>query len=149
MNLLSRFGGRLWDPWREIGQLQHEMGRLLNSARSLSGPEGREAPPVNVYTNDNDILITLEVPGIDPSLVDVTVAGSLVTLAGKLGGEGDVEGTGFHRRERPVGQFSRRLQLPFEVDPSRTEATYEQGVLSVKLSRPESAKPRRITVKAS
>ena len=131
MNLLSRFGGRLWDPWREIGQLQHEMGRLLNSARSVPVHEGHEGPPVNVYTNDNDILISLE------------------TLAGKLGGEGVEEGTGFHRRERPVGQFSRRLQLPFEVDPSKTEATYEQGVLSVKLSRPESAKPRRITVKAS
>jgi len=149
MNLLSRFGGRLWDPWREIGQLQQEMGRLLNSARTLSAHDGREAPPVNVYANDNDILITLEAPGIDPSLVDVTVAGSTVTLAGKLGGELAEDGTGFHRRERPAGQFTRRLQLPFEVDPGKTEATYDRGVLSVKLSRPESAKPRRITVKAS
>jgi len=149
MNLLSRFGGRLWDPWREIGQLQQEMGRLLNSTRTLSGHDVREAPPVNVYANDNDILITLESPGIDPSLVDVTVAGSTVTLAGKLGCDRPDEGTGFHRRERPVGQFSRRLQLPFEVDPGKTEASYDRGVLSVKLSRPESAKPRRITVKAS
>jgi HSP20 family protein len=47
-----------------------------------------------------------------------------------------------------VGKFTRKLQLPFEVDPAQTEATYERGVLRVQLSRPESSRPRKITVKS-
>lgn len=147
MNLLSRFGGRLWDPLREMNQLQREMGRLLNSARPLVGFETREAPPVNVYVNDNDILITLEVPGIDPAQVEIVVAGSSLTLKGQRFAEPAPEQTSFHRRERPVGEFSRKLQLPFEVDATRTEATYDKGVLSVRLTRPESSKPRKIAIK--
>ncbi|MFM8219670.1 MAG: Hsp20/alpha crystallin family protein [Planctomycetaceae bacterium] len=147
MNLLSRFGGRLWDPWREMSQLQHEMGRLLNSTRPLGANCSRETPPVNVYASENEIVVTLEVPGIDPAGVEVTVAGSTVTITGERAHDG-VEESGFHRRERTVGKFTRQLQLPFEVDPSQTEATYERGVLRVQLSRPESSRPRKITVKS-
>jgi len=147
MNLLSRFGGRLWDPWREMSQLQHEMGRLLNSPRPLGVTSPRETPPVNVYASENDLVVTLEVPGIDPAGVEVTVAGSTVTIAGERAHEG-VEESGFHRRERVVGKFTRKLQLPFEVDPAKTEATYEKGVLRVHLSRPESNRPRKITVRS-
>ena len=149
MNLLSRFGGRLWDPLREMNQLQREMGRLLNSSRPIAAFEVRESPPVNVYVNENDILVTLEAPGVDPAAVEIVVTGSTLTLTGNRCGDavgGDAPA--FHRRERPRGRFQRTLQLPFEVDASRTEASYARGVLSVKLTRPESSKPRKIAVKA-
>ena len=149
MNLLSRFGGRLWDPWREIGQLQHEMGRLINSARPFPGTEGRQSPAVNVYVNENDILITLEVPGIDPSQVEITVTGSTISLKGNREAERVGAETSFHRRERSAGEFHRNLQLPFEVDAARTEATFDKGVLTIRLTRPESSKPRKISVKTA
>ncbi|MCY2963567.1 MAG: Hsp20/alpha crystallin family protein [Planctomycetota bacterium] len=149
MNLLSRFGGRLWDPLREMGQLQHEMGRLLNSARPFGLRESREAPPVNVYANDHEILITLEVSGIDPAHVEVVVTGSSVVLSGKRVPSSEDAGTAFHRRERTMGEFNRKLQLPFEVDSDKTEASYDKGVLSVRLTRPESNRPRKIAVKTA
>ncbi len=149
MNLLSRFGGRIWDPWREIGQLQNEMGRMLAGARAYSGYGPREFPPVNLYVNDHDLLLTLEIAGIDPEKVDVTVTGDTVAIRGERAAEPARQGETFHRRERPVGQFSRELQLPFEVDPSRTEASYDRGVLTVRMTRPESLKPRKVTVKSA
>jgi len=149
MNLLSRFGGRVWDPWRELGQLQNEMSRVLAGARALTGSSDREVPPVNLYVNDQEVLLTLEMPGIDPAKVDVTVTGDTVTLRGERTIETGNDGETFHRRERPSGRFNRELQLPFEVDPSKTEATYERGVLKVRLGRPESLKPRKVTVKSA
>jgi len=149
MNLLSRFAGRIWDPWHEIGQLQNEMSRMLAGARACGGFDQREFPPVNLYVNDHDLLLTLEIPGIDPAKVDVTVAGDTVNLRGERPAEAVQPGQGFHRRERPVGQFSREVRLPFEVDPSKTEAAYDRGVLTVRMTRPESVKPRKVTVKSA
>jgi len=149
MNLLSRFGGRIWDPWREIGQLQNEMSRMLAGARAYNAFDQREFPPVNLYVNDHDLLLTLEVPGIDPAQVDVTVTGDTVHLRGERPAETAQPGQSFHRRERAAGQFSREVRLPFEVDPSKTEAAYERGVLTVRMSRPESVKPKKVTVKSA
>lgn len=149
MNLLSRFGGRIWDPWREIGQLQNEMTRMLAGARAFPTLGQREFPPVNLFVNEHDVLLTLEVPGIDPAKVDITVTGDAVTLKGERRVEELEDGQAFHRRERPSGKFEREVQLPFEVDPSKTEATYERGVLAVRMARPESLKPRKVTVKTA
>jgi len=149
MNLLSRFGGRIWDPWREMSQLQHEMNRLFSGARVSNGIGQREFPPVNLYVNDQDLLLTLELAGIDPAKVDITVTGDTVVISSERPVEQSKAEENFHRRERPVGQFKRELQLPFEVDPSKTEASYAKGVLSVRLTRPESLKPRKITVKSA
>jgi HSP20 family protein len=147
MNLLNRFGGRIWDPWREMGHLQHEMSRLLADARSHAGTVAREFPPVNLYAREDDLLLTLEMSGVDPSQVDVTVTGDAVTVSSERPADVPTEGASFHRRERPSGQFRRSLKLPFEVDPSRTEAAYEKGILRVKMTRPETQKPRKISVK--
>jgi HSP20 family protein len=149
MDLLNRFGGRIWDPWREIGQLQNAMSRMLAGARAQTGFAQLEFPPVNLYVNDQDPLLTLELAGIDPAKVDVTVTGDSVAIRGERPAETAKPGENFHRCERPAGQFSREVHFPFEVDPSKTEATYEKGVLTVRLARPESLKPRRVTVKSA
>jgi HSP20 family protein len=149
MNVLHRFGGRLWDPWREIGQLQIEMNRMLAGARTYTGFGQREFPPVNLYVNEHDLLLTLELPGIDPAKVDVTVTNDVVEIRGERPTEAVRSGENFDRRERPTGSFQRAVQLPFAVDPSKTEATYEKGVLAVRLSRPESQKPKKVVVKSA
>ena len=148
MSFLSRYGGRVWDPWREVGQLQNEMSRMLDGVRAETRHAQREFPPVNLYSSDQDLLLTLELPGIDPAKMDVTVTGDKVSIRGERPAEA-VNGGNFRRCERPSGQFSRELQLPFEVDPSKTEAKYEKGVISVRLARPESLKPRKVTVKSA
>lgn len=147
MNLLGRFGGRVWDPWREIGQLQNEMSRMLAGARSLSRTGQPEFPPVNLYVKDHDLLLTLEIPGVDPANVDVSVTGDSVRISGERLPDDVTAGQNLHRHERLTGRFERSVQLPFEVDPSKTDAVYERGVLSLRMARPESQKPRKVTVK--
>lgn len=149
MNLINRFGGRIWDPWREIGQLQNEMNRMLVGARTFAGFGQREFPPVNLYVNEHDLLLTLELAGIDPAKVDVTVTDDTLTIRGERPTEAVRPGESFHRRERPSGSFKRDVRLPFAVDPGKTEATYERGVLSVRLGRPESQKPKKVLVKTA
>jgi len=149
MNLLNRFGGRIWDPWREIGQLQNEMSRMLAGARSYTGFGEREFPPVNLYVNEHDLLLTLELAGIDPAKIEVTVTDDTLTIRGERPAATVRQGENFHRRERASGQFKRAVQLPFAVDPSKTEASYERGVLSVRLGRPESQKPKKVLVKTA
>ena len=73
MNLLSRFGGRIWDPWHEIGHLQNEVNRLVRGPRAVSEVARREFPPVNLYAKEHDLLLTLELPGADREKFDVTV----------------------------------------------------------------------------
>jgi len=149
MNLLNRFGGRVWDPWREIGQLQNEMSRMLAGARTHSAFGQREFPPVNLYASEHDLLLTLELAGIDPAKVDVAVTGDTVTIKGERPADAPQPGESFHRRERPAGSFKRAVQLPFAVDPGKTEATYEKGVLAVRLGRPDSQKPKKVLVKSA
>jgi HSP20 family protein len=149
MNLLSRFGGRVWDPWREIGQLQNEVNRVLSGTRVWNSTSSREFPPVNLYVNEHDVLLTLEVAGVDPESIEVTVTGGNVTMTGERPAEAVQQGQSFHRRERFAGKFHRTVQLPFEVDPQKTEATYERGVLTVRMGRPESQKPKKVAVKTA
>ena len=149
MNLLSRFGGRIWDQWHEIGQLQTEMNRMLAGARPQSGFSQREFPPVNLYVNEHDLLLTLEISGIDAAKVDITATGDTVAIRGERPAEPAKPDESFHRRERPIGEFSREVRLPFEIDPSKTEAAYENGILKIRMARPESLKPRKVTVKSA
>jgi HSP20 family protein len=122
---------------------------MLAGVRAHSNFGQREYPPVNLYVNNHDLLLTLEAAGLDPAKVDVTVTGDSVTIRGERPAEAAPPGENFHRRERPTGQFARAVQLPFEVDPSQTEATYEKGVLSVRMARPESQKPKKVSVKVA
>src|SRR5436190_13584886 len=82
MNLINRFGGRIWNPWQEIGQIQHEVSRLLAGANSRDRFMQREFPSVNLFVKEHDLLLTLELAGIDPANIDVSVAGDTVTIRG-------------------------------------------------------------------
>jgi len=137
---------RNWDPWRELGRLPVEMNRIF---AELSDAARTEYPAVNVWSGEDKLVVTAELPGVDPALLDVTVDRDVLTIEGSRETEDLSEGGAFHRRERKTGKFSRRLKLPFEVDSSLTEAEYEQGVLNLVLHKPEANKPKKIVVKTA
>ena len=144
---INRVAGRVWDPWREIAHLQREVSRMFNGNRPGFSVTSREYPPVNVYTGENSLVLTMEAPGLDADKLDITVTTDTVTIKAERPSDEPQAGGNFHRRERPVGQFVRSLQLPCAVDPSRTEANYDKGTIVVKLARPEEAKPKKVTIK--
>lgn len=142
---LSVFG-RGWpqDPFTELRRMQAEMDQLLSR---YDGPVTAEFPLVNLWTSPEDVVFTARLPGVDKDAVDLTIQNDTLTLRGQRGGEdeGGAE-TVYHRRERPRGTFARTIVLPFEVEADSAEAMFSDGVLAVRLKRPEAERPRRINI---
>lgn len=141
-----QFGYRV--PWREFERLQQEMNRVFADSASSFGPRVTpDYPAVNIWANDETVILTAELSGLTPEAIDISVVGESVTLSGERKPESLDEGDRYHRRERGYGKFKRTIQLLFPVDAARVEALFDKGVLQVSLPRAESDKPRKITVK--
>jgi HSP20 family protein len=141
---LDRWNWWDWDPWREMQRLQRQMNRLFEGIEPWSA---RDYPAVNLWTSDNDVVLTAELPGIEAQDLDVSVQDNLLTLRGTRKAETLQKGETYHRQERAGGTFVRTVQLPFEVEADKVQAHLEKGILQLNLPRAEAAKPRQIQVK--
>jgi HSP20 family protein len=103
---------------------------------------------MNVWTNQDGAIVTAELPGVASEDIDISVQGDTLTLRGCCQGGALEEGAVYHRRERGRGDFTRSIQLPFQVAGDQVEATFAKGVLSISLPRAEADKPTKITIKA-
>jgi HSP20 family protein len=131
------------DPLHEMQRLQGEMNRLFSGLGQNLNPEN---PPVNAWVGEADVVVTAELPGVDPSKVEVSVVGDTLTISGSREAEALKEGESYHRQERTHGRFTRSLQLPFPVEAGKVEAKYEKGILRISLPRAEADKPRKVAV---
>jgi HSP20 family protein len=131
------------DPLREMQRLQREMNRVFTG---LEQPLSQEVPLVNAWVGEGDVVVTAELPGVDPAKVDISVVGNTLTISGTRDADPLKEGESYHRQERHYGRFSRSLQLPFHVEVGKVEARYERGLLRITLPRAEADKPRKIAV---
>jgi HSP20 family protein len=107
-----------------------------------------EFPLINIWINADEAVLTTEIPGIDAKSVDISVAGKTVTLRGSREPEPEKETQTYHRRERWYGQFSKTVELPFNVEAHAVEARFKKGVLKVTLPKAHAEKPRTIKVKS-
>ena len=131
------------DPFASMRRLQRDMNRLLEGY----GVEGRESfPAVNVWSNAEEVLVKAEVPGIEPKDLDIVVQGDQLTLQGERQAEEFSKDVVCHRAERGSGRFARNFRLPFEVDHAKVEAKYAHGILTIRLPRTETSKPRKIAI---
>jgi len=130
------------EPWRGLHRLQEEMNHWF------AGFEGaaENFPPLNVWSNREQIVVAAAAPGMKSEDLQVQVSGNLLTLAGERKAEEPAGETVCLRRERSGGRFARTVELPYPVDPAKVEARYEKGVLTVTLPRAEEDKPRVIKV---
>ena len=141
---------RYRNPFLPVHQLRDEMDRLLTGVFGQTPdwamPEAwRGQPAVNVWENDNAIMVETEVPGLKSDQLEISVIGDELTLKVQRP-DLEQEGVTYHRRERPVGSFSRVLRLPAEVNAEGVRAELHDGVLSISLPKAESARPRKIEV---
>jgi len=132
---------------REMERLQREMNRLFADFPGSVARPASAYPAMNVWTNDDGVIITAELPGCNPDNIDISVVGNTLSVSGSRPEEEVPEDTRYHRRERGCGQFNRSFQLPFAVEAGRTEAAFENGVLHITLPRAEADKPKKIAVK--
>jgi HSP20 family protein len=143
---------RRWDPFRDLMSIQNELNRLFGRTFGSEGAEGTTGtwvPALDVFENPDRFVVAVELPGIDPADVDVSVEDSTLSIRGhREFFYKDVDEESFRRIERRYGQFVRTLTLPATADADRIEASFDKGVLTVEVPKREEAKPRRITVKA-
>ncbi len=132
--------GRFLDPWREFEQISRARSGTLRSV-------GREFPPINLWVSAENVVVTIEIPGIEPETLDINLVSSALTVRGMRAARELREGETYHRRERWAGQFTRTVELPYDVETGRVDARFSKGVLSIVLPRAEADKPKKISVK--
>ena len=134
--------GRGFDPWYDF---DWETNPVDRTAPSMGASE---FPLVNVWVNADEAVLTTEMPGVDAKSVEISIAGKTVSLRGSREPEPEAEEKIYHRRERWYGQFSRTIELPFNIESAAVEALFHKGVLQVTLPKAQADKPRRIKVKS-
>src|ERR1700736_6717090 len=146
MTVLTR-----WEPFREFTTLQDRMNRLF---RDSFGPEAQDqslatssfAPPVDVYEDEHNIVLKIEVPGIDEKDIDVRIENNTLTVHGERKIEKEEKEENFRRVERQYGEFTRSFTLPSSVDTGQVNANYDNGVLMIALAKKAEAKAKQIHV---
>lgn len=147
----SRKAGRWWDPWREIDQLRRELDRLWGMDRWFDRTPGRGdetglLPAVDLYDAGDRLVAKVDLPGVAPGDVEVTVEqGRLLTVRAARPVE-EVKEDAYLWCERPAGRFARTIELPVDVDVEQVKATLANGVLQVVLPKSTTAAPRRVAV---
>src|SRR5467141_2483214 len=145
MTVLTRF-----EPFREFSTLQDRMNRLFretyNEGQDQSLAASTFAPSVDVYEDEHNVTLKIEVPGIDEKDIDVRIENNTLTVHGERKLEKEEKEENFRRVERQYGSFTRTFTLPSTVDPEKVQASYEKGVLKIKLAKKAEAKPKQIKV---
>jgi len=131
------------DSVPEIMDLQREINRLFSHVGQAAASD---YPAINVWERDNSLVVTTEMPGVDPENINVSVTGATLTISGVSKADPIKEGETYLRQERELGNFQRSIQLPFQVDAQKVEAKYERGVLQITLPRLEEDLPKKIKI---
>lgn len=137
-------------PFAEFDHLRRQMLRMFDAmgGETYSEPGAGVFPPVNISQDDNNFYVRAQIPGIQPSQLEISAHGRKLTVSGKREIPTESEKVSYHRRERAEGAFSRSMTLPIEFDADRVDARYRAGILTVTLPKSEAMKPRQITVKS-
>jgi HSP20 family protein len=142
-----------WEPFRDLLTLQERMNRMFDeSYRGRGASEddwalgGSWAPAVDIYEHEGNIVLTAELPGVDPKDVDVRVENNVLTLRGERKWSNDVQRESYHRVERAYGSFTRSFTLPNVVDTEKIKADFKEGMLKLVLPKREEAKPKQISI---
>jgi len=138
-----------WEPARELHTIQQEMNRLFNTffdTPVTAGAARRWLPAMDLVETEDHFLLRADLPGLGEEDVSIEVEGAVLTIAGERKAQHEEDKEGYHRVERAYGSFSRSLTLPDGVDPEAVEASFDRGVLEVRIPKPEARKPRRVAI---
>ncbi len=144
-------------PWRrrmELADLHREMedafGRLFHEwPFGLSLKEGDWVPPMDISEGAKNLVAKVEVPGIDPKDIDISLQGGVLTVRGERKQEKEERQENFHSVERSYGSFCRSIRLPVEVNADKVKASYKDGVLTITMPKAKEEATKKIEVKAA
>jgi HSP20 family protein len=141
-----------YNPYGELVTLRDAMGRLFEDSfvspltwRQLDGEMLN--PAMDVHQTGDEIIVTASLPGLKAEDVDITITGQTLAVRGEFKADEKVERDQYLYRERRYGTFHRQVELPVRVQGDATTATFEDGVLTLRIPKAEEVKPRQIKVK--
>ncbi len=109
-------------------------------------PANRWMPRIDVFDQENDLMVRTEVPGVDPESIEVTVEGGTLTIKGGRTFETEETKANYHRKEIFEGSFERSILLPDGVDPETVTATSKDGILEISIPKRPEILPRKVSV---
>ena len=143
-----------FDPLGEMVSLRSAMDRLFEDSfvspvgwRTIGGGEA-VTPPVDVHETADEIVVTAALPGMNADDVEITITGQSLNLRGQFKADDEISRDQYLYRERRFGSFSRTVQLPVRVQGDRADATFTDGVLTLRIPKAEEVKPRQIRITA-
>lgn len=137
-----------WDPWRNLARLREDVESAFGRFGGLLAETNGHLPHVNVFQDDEGVTVTAELPGVGSEDLSIETEADTLRISGSRAVPEGVKPEQYHRRERSHGEFTRELRLPAGLDTEKIDARLADGVLTVRLPKAESAKPRKIAVKA-
>jgi HSP20 family protein len=141
-----------WEPLREMATLQNEMNRLFGTffdtpTSAVSGNGARRwMPAMDLVETEEHFVLRADLPGLTEADVRIEVEDRTLTISGERQAEHESNGEGYYRLERASGAFSRSLTLPDGIDAESIAARFVNGVLEVRIPKPEERKPRRVAI---
>ena len=134
-----------WEPFRELGTLQSEMSRLMNGMLEGNGRQSQNwVPALDVWETPTEVVYAFDLPGIREEQISIEVKDETLTISADREKTEETSENGFYRFERRYGTFARAVGLPQGVDQENISARYENGVLEVRVPKPEEQKPKKI-----
>jgi HSP20 family protein len=147
----TSFGGHLGDLQQQIDRLFADFTGRWPAVREKNGESAAYWPALDMTETNEAVDVTAELPGVDPKDVDITAVGSLLTIKGEKKTEKETKEKDYYCAERSYGSFTRSVELPFEIDTSKVDASFDKGVLKVHVAKPPGIKKetKKIPVKAT
>jgi HSP20 family protein len=142
-----------WDTYRDVLALQNRMNSIFQDFSRGNGSGENElvtaagfVPPVDIYEDENKLVLNIEVPGMRQEDLDVRMENNTLTVKGERSFQSEGKEENFHRVERRYGSFYRAFTVPNTVDPNSIKAEYDAGVLHLELQKRPETKPKQIKV---
>lgn len=141
-----------WEPFKDLMTLREAMDRLFEDSfvrpgtRWVTSGEAGCALPIDAYVTDNDIVITVSLPGMDKEDVEITIEGDTLTVSGEF--PAPLDNVNYTIQERPYGKFRRTFQLNIPVQADKAQATMDKGLWTLVIPKQEEVKPKSIKVTA-
>lgn len=141
-----------WSPLKEIEEIRKEMDRLFEEflspvrRRRAISTEGVISPNVDIFEKGGEVIIQVELPGVNKDEVDLTIADDRLVIKGEIKKPEGISEEDYILNERSYGPFSRTVNLPTDVDKSSVKANLKNGLLEIVILRKEESKPREIKI---
>lgn len=138
-----------YEPWTAANTFRREIDRLCNGAGTEQVSASQWVPAVDIREENERFVVLVDVPGVDPSTIDIAVEKGVLSLTGSRTLESSENSDNFRRAERISGKFQRRFTLPDNIDSDAVSARSENGVLEIAIPKSPQVQPRRVEIAVS